>query len=169
MYRIENPLIHGGNMLTFEQKLSIIESFPELKRNDVSLKRVNFHYEESGSDKKNVVYHLHPNGNGFVYAEKLKGYHTDNKGMVNIRDFSEEDLRTIIERSIESLAPSEVEETDVNSEQEEERWINSEKQLLTLVNEDDMWNVYAGFNLDGTFPSYNEAKQYLDEEGFRRE
>ncbi|MGQ0517887.1 hypothetical protein ACT453_49800, partial [Bacillus sp. D-CC] len=55
-------------MLTFEEKLSIIESFPELERKNVSLKRVNFHFEESRLDKKNVVYHLHPNGNGFVYA-----------------------------------------------------------------------------------------------------
>ncbi len=34
-------------MLTFEEKLSIIESFPELERKNVSLKRVNFHFEES--------------------------------------------------------------------------------------------------------------------------
>jgi hypothetical protein len=169
MYRYENPTIHGGNMLTFEQKLSIIESFPELKRNDVSLNRVNYHYEESGSDKKNVVYHLHPNGNGFVYAEKLKGYHVDNKGMVNIREFSEDELRAIIEKSIQSLSPAENEEIEEFGEQEEERWINSDNQSLILVQEDDMWNVYAGVNLDGTFPSYNEAKQYLDEEGFRRE
>lgn len=46
-------------MLSFEEKLQIIESFSELQRNDVSLKRVNFQYIESGSDKKNVVYHLH--------------------------------------------------------------------------------------------------------------
>jgi hypothetical protein len=154
-------------MLTFEEKLSIIESFPELKRKDVSLKRVNFHYEESESDKKNVVYHLHPNGNGFVYAEKVEGYATDNKGMVNIRDFNEEELRTIIEKSIKSLQYTEIESGD-HIEHQEETWINAEYQTLTLVNEDDMWNVYAGNNLDGTFPSYNEAKQYLDEEGFRR-
>ena len=34
-------------MLTFEQKQEIIESFPELTRKDVSIKRVNYHYEES--------------------------------------------------------------------------------------------------------------------------
>ncbi len=39
-------------MLTFEEKLSIIESFPELERKNVSLKRVNFHFEESRLDKK---------------------------------------------------------------------------------------------------------------------
>ncbi len=75
-------------MLTFEQKLAIIESFPELSRHNVSLKRVNFHYEASLHDKKTVVYHLHPNGNGFVFAAFLKGYQKDDKGYVNIRSTS---------------------------------------------------------------------------------
>ncbi len=168
MNRNLNQLILGGNMLTFEEKLSIIEKFPELHRNDVSLKRVNFHFEESATDKKNVVYHLHPNGNGFVYAENLSGYKKDEKGFVNIRDFSEDELRLVIERSIESLSPRSIEESAIVGDLEEEHWINADNHILILVNEDEMWNVYAGLNLDGTFPSYNEAKQYLDEEGFRR-
>ena len=155
-------------MLTFEQKLAIIESFPELKRKDVSMKRVNFHYEESASDKKNVVYHLHPNGNGFVYAEYVSSYNTDDRGMINIRDFSEEELRTVIAKSIQSLAPRSTAEVAIVGDLEEERWVNEDNASLILVQEDEMWNVYAGLNLDGTFPSYNEAKQYLEEEGFRQ-
>ena len=41
-------------MLTFEEKLSIIESFPELEKKNVSLKRVNFHFEESRLDKRTL-------------------------------------------------------------------------------------------------------------------
>ena len=55
-------------MLTFEEKLAIIESFPELEKRTVSMGRINFHYEESASDKKNVVYHLHPMGTA-LYTE----------------------------------------------------------------------------------------------------
>lgn len=155
-------------MLTFEEKLVIIESFPELERKNVSLGRVNFHFEDSIYEKKNVVYHLHPNGNGFVYSEFLGGYDTDAKGMVNIRDFSAEELKTVIRQSIESLSPNTTLESAIIEDHEEERWVNSENHTLILVNEDDMWNVYAGLNLDGTFLSYNEAKQYLEEEGFRK-
>lgn len=155
-------------MLTFEEKIAIIETFPELERKNVSLGRVNFHFEESIYEKKNVVYHLHPNGNGFVYAEFLSGYDMDPKGMVNIRDFSAEELKTIIRQSIQSLSPNTDAESAIIEDNEEERWINSENHTLILVNEDDMWNVYAGLNLDGTFLSYNEAKQYLEEEGFRK-
>ncbi len=43
-------------MLTFEEKLSIIESFPELERKNVSLKRVNFHFEESRLDKRTLYF-----------------------------------------------------------------------------------------------------------------
>ncbi|KYD07870.1 hypothetical protein MXL46_12690 [Heyndrickxia sporothermodurans] len=155
-------------MLTFEEKLAIIESFPELQRKDISLGRINFHYEESASDKKNVVYHLHPNGNGFVYAELLNGYEVNDKGMTNIRDFTEEELRTIIQKSILSLAPKTTVESSIVGDQFEEKWINQDNFTLVLVNEDDMWNVYAGLNLDGTFNSYAEAAEYLDEEGFSR-
>lgn len=154
-------------MLTFEQKLEIIESFPQLTRKDVSLKRVNFQYEESLSDKKNVVYHLHPNGNGFVYAKGIKGYKTDDKGMVNIREFETEELKDLIGKSIDQLSKDY--EVETNEEVfDEEKWTNEEGHTLHIVLEDDMWNVYAGKNLDGTFPSYNEAKQYLMEEGFRK-
>ncbi|MBC6975362.1 hypothetical protein H9I32_24240 [Bacillus sp. Xin] len=155
-------------MLTFEEKLSIIESFPQLERKNVSLKRVNFHFEESRLDKKNVVYHLHPNGNGFVYAGGIKGYKTDDKGMVNIREFSADELRSLIQKSIELLS-QEPEEIVVQAEPaKEEEWQSEEGHILTLIHEDDMWNVYAGVNLDGTFNSYPEAAEYLDEEGFSR-
>ncbi|MEI4803454.1 hypothetical protein ACIGHG_12630 [Bacillus sp. NPDC077411] len=156
-------------MLTFEEKLTIIESFPELERKTVSLGRINFHYEESRLDKKNVVYHLHPNGNGFVYAGHLKGYKTNDKGMVNIRDFSAEELRSLLEKSIAALSQEPVEEVAITENFQEEEWVNEDKHILTLIKEDeDMWNVYAGIQLDGTFNSYKEAAQYLDEEGFTR-
>lgn len=153
-------------MLTFEEKLNIIEStFPELTRKDVSMGRVNFHYEESVRDKKNVVYHLHPNGNGFVYGEHLEEYTVDDRGMVNIRDFSSNELRKIVGDAIHSLSVLPGEDID------EEVWMNDEDQTLHLAYEPELelWNVYAGDMLDGTFPSYNEAIQYLDEEGFIRQ
>ncbi|WP_129689033.1 hypothetical protein [Gottfriedia acidiceleris] len=150
-------------MLTYEEKLAIIESFPELTKKPVSLGRTNFQYEESLKERKNVVYHLHPNGNGFVYAEGIKGYKTNEKGMVNIREFTEDELRTVLTKSIESLSFEPIFEED---EEVEEIWVNSNGQILKLVSEMDMWNVYAGENLDGTFNSYGEACEYLDEEGF---
>ena len=148
-------------MLTFEEKLAIIESFPELERKDVSLGRINFHFNDAVIDKKNIVYHLHPNGNGYVFAELIEedNYDFDHKGMVNIRDFTENQLRKIIQQSIASLS---------EKEPVEETWINDEKQILTLISDFDLWNIYAGEMLDGTFPTYNGAANYLEEEGFRR-
>lgn len=148
-------------MLTFEEKLNIIQSFPELEQRNVSMGRVNFHFNESVTEKKNVVYHLHPNGNGFVYAEKVDGYDTDAKGMVNIRHYSEKELRDIVRASIDSLSKS------VNEPFYEE-WINQNDQLLVLMQEEETWNVYADLHLDGTFNSYPEAADYLEQEGFKR-
>jgi len=145
-------------MLTFEEKLAIFESFPQLTRKNVSLGRVNFHYEESVMEKKIVVYHLHPKGNGFVYAELIENdYEIDQKGMVNIRDFSEEDLRKIISQSIDSLS---------EKEPLEEIWVNDAKFILTLRNDFDSWNIYADELLDATFATYSAAVDYLHQEGF---
>ena len=155
-------------MLTFEEKLAIIESFPELERRTVSMGRINFHYEASASDKKNVVYHLHPNGNGFVYGAELNGYKKNEKGMVNIRDFSADELRTIIQKSIHSLTAKETDDVPIIEDHKEETWINENHQTLILVHEEDMWIVYAGRNLDGAFNTYGEATEYLNEEGFTR-
>ncbi|MCS7458654.1 hypothetical protein N0M98_00765 [Paenibacillus doosanensis] len=159
-------------MLTFEQKLAVVESFPELQRKDVSLGRVNFQYEDSAYDRKNVVYHLHKNGNGFVYAGHLKGYATDEKGLVNIRDFSEEELRGLLTASIRSLSPSTPQNAKRSSSEPaeggEELWIGPENHTLRLYYEDELWYLYDRHNLESAFETYEEAEEYLREEGFAR-
>ncbi|MFZ3576948.1 hypothetical protein [Virgibacillus sp. DJP39] len=151
-------------MLTFEEKLTVVNKFPELNRKDISMGRVNFHYENSAIDKKIVVHNLHPNGNGFVYAKKIGGYKTDRNGMINVRDYSEKELFEIIQQAIQSLSP----EANTEVIPDDESWINANEQTLLLTYEDGLWNVYAGQNLDGSFHSYKQAIQFLDEEGFER-
>lgn len=146
-------------MLTFEQKQQIIESFPELVRKEVSMKRVNYHFEDSLYDKTIVVYHLHPNGNGFVYVGDLPQYEADDRGYVNIRDFSEKELRSVIADSLDYLS------TEI--ELYEKEWSNREGQRLLLVNEDPFWNIYTGQNLEESFGTFDDAKRYLHEQGFR--
>jgi hypothetical protein len=151
-------------MLSFEEKLAILDSFPELERRDVSLGRVNYHYEQSVFEKKNVGFHFHPNGNGYIFAGELEGYSTDDKGFVNVRDYSAEELRSLVEQAIRSLtgeAPW--------TEGQEEKWMDSEKAELTLKYEDDMWYVFSGLNLEAAFETHEEALEYLKEEGFTRQ
>ena len=148
-------------MLTFEQKQEIIESFPELTRKDVSMKRVNYHYEGSRFDKTVVVQHLHPNGNAFVYVAGVPGYDTDDRGLVNVREATEEELRKTIKDSIALLSEEEVEEQAV-----EETWVNSEGVKLKLVEEEGAWNIYHGLNLEESFGNYGYAQGYLKDEQF---
>ncbi|RDI45789.1 hypothetical protein [Falsibacillus pallidus] len=158
-------------MLTFEEKQTLIEkNFPQLTKKDVSLKRVNYHFEDSAYEKSNVVYHLHPNGNGFVYGGLLKGYPTDDRGMINIREFSAEELMKVIKESIDSLSWNEknTREAAIVGEAQEERWINDEGHELILVEEDEWWNIYDGLNLEAAYGSYDEAEDYLLEERFKR-
>ncbi|MGY4690663.1 hypothetical protein [Salibacterium sp. K-3] len=150
-------------MLTFEEKIEILDTFPELTQKEVSLGRVNYHYEDSVIDKKNVVYHLHPNGNGFVYAGQIKGVKTDEKGMVNIREYSADELRNIVREAIDSMSPQEDPE-----EMTMEEWINSNDQILVIMKEGDGWNIYAGLELEGAFTTYPEAADFLEKEGFSR-
>lgn len=150
-------------MLTFEQKCTIIEGFEELTRKDVSLGRVNYHFEDSLYEKTTVVYHLHPNGNAFVYTGNLPGYSPNAKGLVNVRDFGEEQLRTIIADSISFLSTEEE-----ILPPEEQTWIDTEGHTLLLTEEDDRWTIYSGENLEDSFGGYEDAAHYLREEGFKR-
>lgn len=150
-------------MLTFEEKIAVIEEFEELEKKEISLGRVNYHFEESLYEKKIVVYRLHPNGNGFVFAGEIEDIDTDDKGMVNIRDYEAEELRRLIRASIESLSLSPAEKDPVMEE-----WLNEDDQALVLIREDDGFNVYADEELEGTFNSYEEAADFLEQEGFNR-
>jgi len=156
-------------MLSFEQKLAVIESFPHLQKKQVSLGRLNFHYEGSVHEKKTVVYHLHPNGNGYVYAGHLPKSQTDAKGMVNIRDYTAEALHALIADSIQFLSRKpETPPAEADADSREEEWAGPGDQRLVLVNEHGLWNVYAGLNLEESFESRIEAESYLLAEGFQR-
>lgn len=153
-------------MLSFEEKQEIIESFPQLTRKEVSMNRVNYHFLDSLYDKTIVVYHLHPNGNGFVFVGDLEQYEADKKGLINIRNFSEEELRKAITDSIQYLSEEVGAESDP---QVEYQWRDEEGHKLTLTCEETLWNIYAGLNLVESFPSYEDAVAYLQEEGFALE
>jgi len=151
-------------MLTFEQKQIIIESFSELTKKEVSLKRLNYHFMDSLYEKTIVVEKLHPNGNGFVFVGDLLRYEEEanDKGLVNIRDYDEQRLREIIEDAIQYLSEEEDEQEPII-----EIWQNRDNVQLKLVFEQRSWNVYHGENLEEAFGTYDAAKEYLLEEGFR--
>ncbi|MEK5330935.1 MULTISPECIES: hypothetical protein [unclassified Lysinibacillus] len=152
-------------MLTFEQKQAIIESFSELTRKEISMKRVNYHFMDSLFEKTIVVEKLHPNGNGFVFVGDLLRYENEanDKGLVNIRDYDEQQLRTIIEDAITYLGEEQEEEEPII-----ETWRNREGDQLELAFEQRSWNVYHRDNLEEAFGTYDAAKEYLLEEGFRK-
>ncbi|MFD0713424.1 hypothetical protein [Paenibacillus sp. GCM10027626] len=157
-------------MLTFQQKMDVLDAFAELERKTVSLGRVNYHFEGSLHEKKNVVYHLHPNGNGFVYVGQSADYPADEKGLVNIRDFDAEQLRAVVAASIALLStpPPEKEPAAPKRRKKSgaECWVSSDGQRLDLKFEEDLWYLYTGLNLEMAFETYEEAEQYLQEEGF---
>jgi len=155
-------------MLSFEEKVAIMEAFTELERRDVSLGRVNFHYAGSRTDKKNVGYHFHPNGNGFVFAGELDGEATDDKGFVNVRDYGADELRSLVERAIRSMGGGDANGGADATGERTERWRDAERTVLELKFEDDMWYLFSGLNLEMAFESYDEALEYLREEGFER-
>jgi hypothetical protein len=162
-------------MLSFQEKLDICSSYPELQRRDVSLGRVNFHYEESAHEKKTVVYHLHPNGNGYVYGGLVPGVSADDKGFVNIRDYSADELRSLIRKSIDSLTgPASGEAArpaqaaaEGGESGKKQRWVNEKQETLTVHYEDELWYIYAGANLESACETYEEVEEYMQEEGFR--
>ncbi|MEC1177961.1 hypothetical protein P9B03_05645 [Metasolibacillus meyeri] len=150
-------------MLTFEQKQAIIETFPELTKKEISLKRVNYHFENSLYEKTIVVEKLHPNGNGFVFVGDLLQYEAEasDKGLVNIRDYDEQALRDIVAAAISYLSEDMEEEPIVES------WRSREGVVLELIYENRAWAIYHQDNLEEAFGTREAAVAYLREEGFR--
>ena len=151
-------------MLTFEQKQAIIESFPQLTKKEISLKRINYHFEGQLYEKTIVVEKLHPNGNGFVFVGDLLKYEKEasDKGLVNIREYDEEALREII--------------AGINSITYQKKLMISrllklgsrEGAKLKLVFENRSWNIYHNDNLEEAFGTRETAVAYLREEGFKQ-
>lgn len=148
-------------MLTFEQKQAVLAEFTQLTKKEISLKRLNYHFEDSLYEKTIVVEKLHPNGNGFVFVGSLEKYKEQaQKGMVNIRDFSEAELREIVQDSINYLA-EEIDDSPIV-----EIWTNEDGAVLELVYNYQNYSVYHDNNLEDTFGKREAAVQYLKEEGF---
>lgn len=147
-------------MLSFEEKVEIIErEFPQLIRKDVSMGRVNYHCGDSLYDKTTVVQHLHPrNGNAFVYVGDLPQYEADDRGLVNVKEVSEEALIQAIRDSIDLLTIPPV--------QVKELWVNERGEEMILAEENEFWALYFGEHLEENFGDYVEAADYLMEEGF---
>jgi hypothetical protein len=135
-------------MLTFAQKLEIMQSYSQLERRDVSLGRVNFHFEHSVYEKTTVGYHFHPNGNGYIYGGLLTEYAVNEKGLVNIRDFTAEQLHTIVQQSIASLSPA-----SSNGEQE---YDESNADLIDNDDENDENNEGTTANTEASEASENQ-------------
>ena len=151
-------------MLTFEQKQQIIESFPQLVKKEISLKRLNYHYEDSLYEKTIIVEKLHPNGNGFVFVGDLIKYEKEAvKGLVNIRDYSELQLREVIQDAIDYLGEEEVDEGPII-----EIWSSREGSEIELIYNGRSWDVLFQGNLEESFGTRQVAVEYLREDGFRQ-
>lgn len=147
-------------MLTFEEKQAIIESFPQLTKKEISLKRLNYHFEDSLYEKTVVVEKLHPNGNAFVFVGDMPQYaDVAQKSMVNVREFTEAQLRQVITDALNYLA----EDVEV-----EETWKNAKGDELTVLFDGRSWHIYHGENLEEVFGTYDAAKMYLAEERFKK-
>ncbi|QPC47804.1 hypothetical protein [Mangrovibacillus cuniculi] len=152
-------------MLSFKEKSAILDTFTQLQKKPISLKRVNYHFPESAFEKKIVVKHLHPNGNGYVYVGRLEDAYTsqaDDKGYLSIRDFSEAALKEVVSKTITSLSPNASQDT--TSTKEAVTFTSSTGEKLRLIFEHDLWNVYADDVLEMAFETREEAMEYLEEQ-----
>jgi hypothetical protein len=102
-------------MLSFEEKKAIFQSF-KLKEKEISNGRVSFVYPESKQRGQVLATQLHPSGNGYVVGKymseetiKKNGYLVDPRGWISIRDFSKEEMQTVIREAAMSMSGVEIE------------------------------------------------------------
>ncbi|HAC1759281.1 TPA_asm: hypothetical protein GI947_14420, partial [Listeria monocytogenes] len=120
------------------------------------------HYPASKRDKKIIVKHLHPNGNAFVYAPFLEVEPLDKQGYVNVKDYSENEIRVLLLEAKEFMDSDE----DGYKEGLTKIYQDNSGEKLSLVYENKMWVIYTGENLEAVFPTLESAEGYLLDEGF---
>lgn len=98
-------------MLNFEQKKSIFQSFQELQEKNMGNSGMNYIYPDSIQRGKILSKQLLPSGNGYVIGKymdeetiRTKGYVVDNRGWINIKDFSSGDLHEVIIKAMMSMS-----------------------------------------------------------------
>ncbi len=98
-------------MLSFEQKITIFRSFQELEEKPISNNKLNYIYPDSLQRGKMLSTQLQPSGNGYVIGKYMdeetihsKGYIVDNRGWINIKEFSSEDLHEVISTAMTSMS-----------------------------------------------------------------
>lgn len=98
-------------MLSFEQKKTIFRSFQELEEKPISNNKLNYIYPDSLQRGKMLSTQLQPSGNGYVIGKYMdeetihtKGYVVDNRGWINIKEFSSEDLHEVISTAMTSMS-----------------------------------------------------------------
>ncbi|HEL6659649.1 TPA: hypothetical protein UPG49_001005, partial [Listeria monocytogenes] len=116
----------------------------------------------SKRDKKIIVKHLHPNGNAFVYAPFLEVEPLDKQGYVNVKDYSENEIRVLLLEAKEFMDSDE----DGYKEGLTKIYQDNSGEKLSLVYENKMWVIYTGENLEAVFPTLESAEGYLLDEGF---
>ena len=100
-------------ILSLETKKSIFHSFEELIEKSISNNRLNYEYPQSLQRGKKLATQLHPSGSGYVIGKYMdqetiesKGYKVDTRGWINIKEFSENELREVIEIAMMSMNKS---------------------------------------------------------------
>lgn len=91
--------------LSLQQKRKILKSFPELTEYVDKSGRYGYNFEGSKYRRKNVAREFTYTGNGYVYGENLVNYHhlADERGWVNVKNFTATELRDIVRRAIDAL------------------------------------------------------------------
>ena len=150
-------------MLSFEEKKAVFDSFPELTSQEVSMKRLNYHFAESAVPKTTVVKFLHPkSGNALIFAGYLPKEETK-EGYISAIDATKEELIELIQKSIEFLKLTE----DGYEEGYEENWHDERGDTLILRYSNYMWVVVmSSGSVEAVFKTKQQAEGYLMDEGF---
>jgi hypothetical protein len=95
-------------MLSFEEKKAIFHLF-KLKEKKISNGKINFLYPESKQKGQVLAKELQSSGNGYVNGKYLPKeicpeYKVDARGWISIKEFSDEELKTVITEAMTSMS-----------------------------------------------------------------
>ena len=91
--------------MSYEQVVSVLDEFPELKCKEVSNNRSTYYYANSPIRKENVLQELHLSGNGYLFVGYLTEYrqHMDKRQFISIKKFTQPEFRVAVKQVLQSF------------------------------------------------------------------
>ena len=91
--------------MSYDQVVSVLEEFSELKRKESTQNRATYYFPNSPIRRQTVLQELYLTGNGYLYVGYLSEFQNrmDKNRLINIKTLSQDEFRSTLKKVLHSF------------------------------------------------------------------